>query len=79
MKKERTGEWEACIAESTLPKGWGRSYLEIGRWYPIESFTGQGAYIKMPDGDTCFILLKNCCHLAGGNWKIRRVKKGQNV
>ncbi len=75
-------KYEVQIAKSTLPKSWHRKYIATDVWYPATKVRASnnpnhGCFFGF--GRDYFVL-KNCPHLDGGNWKIRKVKeKKENV
>ena len=69
---------EAQIAKSALPKNAYLMDLTLGKWYPIFDYDTVGCVsFRLCDDvdEKIFVVQKNSFHLAGGNWKVRKVKK----
>ena len=68
-------KYEAQPAKSTVPKGYIWSYLDHNTWYPARDYKGFGdCFEYYRAGRWHCAGQTNCCHLEGGNWKIRKVK-----
>jgi hypothetical protein len=77
MKLNPDTKYEVSIAKTTIPKGLTFIDLTIGKWYPIYHIDNIGPTtfsFKNDVGMELYSLHMNSSHLAGGNWKVRKVK-----